>query len=438
MPISPRMLMADVNGNIIDNPALLMLASRKGKNFVPAPADLIPLPSESELFLLPGRKAAGFNPKSGRQEYCNNFAVAAFAAPAYTLDAHPAYIEESGAPILPLFAYAAVGYAKGRFWICARKVDNNPRQIFTGIPPERIKEGCDKLLAGYPQNRLLKHIIQNCVRVYSCPAARNFALGRYEAPLPSSQSCNAHCLACISKPQKDGANPVTPQCRLNFIPSSSEIAEIMLIHEGRERKEPIYSFGQGCEGDPLMNAPLLAESIRLFRKEKLHGRGNGTINCNTNASVPEAVSLLAESGLTSLRVSLNSSQPEFYEAYYRPSGYDFSNVVKAIRLGRKAGLYISLNLLFFPGLTDTREELEALIKLCTKNGVSMIQWRNLNIDPNWYLEDAEIKRLSSALSHPMGLKSFMRELKKACPWLDYGYFNPWLGSKAQLKAPEIS
>lgn len=35
----------------------------------------------------------------------------------------------------------------------------------------------------------------------------------------------------------------------------------------------------------------------------------------------------------------------------------------------------------------------------------------------------------------MGLTSFMKRLKKLCPWLRYGYFNPYLGEKAELIAP---
>ena len=73
----------------------------------------------------------------------------------------------------------------------------------------------------------------------------------------------------------------------------------MRIHEKHETKTPIYSFGQGCEGDPLMNPELLCNAVRLFRE----GGGRGTVNCNTNASRPDAVKALAEAGLTSLRVS---------------------------------------------------------------------------------------------------------------------------------------
>ena len=28
---------------------------------------------------------------------------------------------------------------------------------------------------------------------------------------------------------------------------------------------------------------------------------------------------------------------------------------------------------------------------------------------------------------PMGIKYFMKRLKKTCPWLEFGYFNPYRG-----------
>lgn len=416
-----------------------MLASRNGKFYVPRQDDLIPLPAESEIFMLPDRLATGLDLRTGKREIVKNNAVAAFASPGYTLNAHPAYYEKKGAPHLPLFAYGAVGYLNGRFWICARKVDSDPRQIFSSISDGQIRAACKLLLRSWPENRLVNHIINNCVRKYGCPAARNFALGRYEAPLPSSQSCNAHCVGCISSLQKDSPASVTPQCRIGFTPSAEELCEVMLVHESRETRHPVYSFGQGCEGDPLLNADLLADSIKLFRKENRTGRGHGTLNCNTNGSVPDAMELLASSGLTSVRISMNSAQPELYEAYYRPSGYTFTDVVKSARLARKCGLYVSLNLLYFPGLTDTENELSSLTGFCTQNGVSMIQWRNLNIDPHWY--ETYMSSLSSTNGKKipsMGLTTFMDKLRKACPWLNFGYFNPWLGDRATLLAPDIS
>ena len=201
----------------------------------------------------------------------------------------------------------------------------------------------------------------------------------------------------------------------------------MRFHMGREQEQPVYSFGQGCEGDPLMNPDLLRESVRLFRS----GGGTGTVNCNSNASSPAAVEALARAGLTSLRVSLNSARPDVYERYYRPRGYTFDDVRASIAVARRHGIFVSLNLLFFPGVTDTEAELDALARLAGENGVSMIQWRNLNIDPDWYWN------LLGDMAHgpSMSLAVFMKRLRRLCPWLRYGYFNPYVGDRADLTAP---
>lgn len=444
----PSLVVADASGSVTEVPGLRMICRRGAQWGEPRPDELMPLPRESELFLLPGRKAVGLDPQSGRLEVQDGLAVAAFAAPAHTLSAHPAYVTQPDAPLLPLFAYGAVGFAQGRFWVCARKVDEDERQRFDRIPPARIEQGGRRLLRAYPRNRLVRHIIENCVRRYACPAARNFALGRYEAPLPSSRACNARCQGCISALSADSPLTVTPQCRLAFTPSPGEIAEVMRIHAGRELKTPVYSFGQGCEGDPLLNPGLLAESVRLFRggESPAQWSGHGTVNCNTNASRPDAVVALAEAGLTSLRVSLNSAQPEAYARYYRPVDYAFADVRASIRAARERGIFVSLNLLFFPGVTDTEAELEALARLVGENGVSMIQWRNLNIDPEWYLRlmvaesDAaggvpDGGRTPAPAEPGMGLAVFMKRLRRLCPWLRYGYFNPFLGDRAKIAAP---
>ena len=429
MGIIPNMVYADKNGNIYDDPDLLMCC-RKGTQWsVPAANELIPLPEESELMFLQDRQAVGLN-NNGQLIITENYAVGAFAAPGFTLSSHPLYQTQPEAELLPLFAYGAVGYAAGRFWICAKKVDKDRRQQFKNIKISKFGKMGDQLTRKFPRNRLLQHIIHNCAFRYSCPAAKNFILGRYEAPLPTSRTCNARCLGCISSKSKDSPVVATPQCRLAFTPTVAEIVEIMQIHSQREKKLPILSFGQGCEGDPLINAELLAESIAQFRNWQKKNLNYGvTINCNTNASMPDGIALLARAGLSSIRVSLNSSLHDLYHEYYRPVNYAFGNVEEGICSARDCGLHISLNLLYFPGITDTEEELHSLGKLITRYRVNMIQWRNLNIDPDWYNKVMANHTSNFLPSGGMGLNLFMKRLKKMCAWLNYGYFNPYIGDK---------
>lgn len=422
--IRPRMLVADEQGHIYDHPDLLLLCRRGDEWSLPRPDELMPLPDESELFLLPGRHAAGLNPETGEIEVLEDLAVAAFAAPAHTLTAHPVYDTDEEAPMLPLFAYGAVGFANDRFYICARKVDDDVRQVFKGISQKKIVKTAEDLMKRYPDNRLMQHLMQNCVLRYSCPAARNLCLGRYEAPIPTSRVCNARCIGCISQQENTSKICATPQNRMSFTPTADEILEVMQYHGRNESEKPVFSFGQGCEGEPLTEAPLLEEAIRRFRTSG----GHGTINLNSNSSRPQAVAALAEAGLTSLRVSLNSARPEVYDRYYRPHGYTFADVRQSMCEARSRGVHVALNLLYFPGITDTEAEIEALIELITSTGVSLIQLRNLNIDPEYYpriLEGIEF-------GPSVGLNNFRKRIRRACPWIAYGYFNPWLGDKADL------
>ncbi len=425
--LRPHLVMADAQGNIFDHPDLLMVC-RHGRQWgLPRPDELMPLPPESELFLLPGRHAVGLDPESGETETLEDLAVAAFAAPAHTLTAHPAYATDADAPLLPLFAYGAVGFANGRFYICARKVDEDRRQEFRAVKREVLEKRVRTLIKSYPDNRLMQHIMHNCVLRYDCPAARNLALGRHEAPLPTSRVCNARCVGCISQQEEGSPIVRTPQCRLAFRPTAEEVAEIMQHHQKQERAKPIYSFGQGCEGEPLTEAAVLIEAVRIFRE----GGGKGTINLNSNASMPDAVSALADVGLTSLRVSLNSAREDVYNCYYRPQGYTMAHVRVSIAEARRKNVFVSLNLLYFPGITDTEEELEALGHLVESTGVSFIQLRNLNIDPEMYLRLLE----HIPMGPSVGFRNFKKRLRKQCPWLGFGYFNPWLGDKAEITAP---
>lgn len=411
------MLMADSEGNIFEHPDLLMLC-RQGHNFsIPRPDEIIPLPKESELFLLPGRHAIGLNPETGEAETMEESAVAAFVPLTHTLSGHPAYISSKTAPALPLFAYGAVGFANNRFYVSAKRLDNDKQQISSDIPQSVITREAKTLLTRFPQNRLMQYIINKCALTYGCPLAQNLCIGRHEVPLPVSINCNARCFGCISWQEPNSPIKATPRSRITFTPTVEEILEIMQIHNKRESRTPIYSFGQDCEGEPLTETGLLEKTISQFRAKG----GWGTININTNASRPDAIKKLAEAGLSSIRVSLNSCREEVYTRYYRPQDYNFGDVVKSIEQAKAAGVFISLNFLYFPGISDSEKEVEALIDLINHFGIELVQLRNLHIDPELYL-----KLLAGLNFGPiMGLNNFRKRILKACPQARFGYYNPY-------------
>ncbi len=389
---------------------------RKGEEFLlPGTKDITPLPSASDIFLLPDRYAVGMDPFNGKVNYLDGLPVAAFAPPGYTLTGTSAYISDAKSCALPLFAYGAVGYAQGQFWICAKQVDTDPRQQFHNISVQKIEKGVGKMLSRLPENRLVHHL-SNCALTYFCPAAKNLFLGRFEAPLPTAKNCNANCVGCISKQPEDSEFPAT-QDRIAFTPSAREISQIMFEH-CKSAAKPIYSFGQGCEGEPLLEANTIEKGIKTFRREE----SRGTININSNASLPQTISPLAEAGLTSLRVSMNSVRKDFYLPYYRPHAYGLQDVFQSIARAKEHGLFVSLNYLYFPGINDSEAEFCSLCEWIEELKIDFIQLRNLNLDPELYLQT-----VPAETSPSMGLGNFQKRLSQQFPWLGFGYFNPYLG-----------
>ncbi len=421
-PRMPALVFANELGEIQDFPELDM-AGRSGSWFFrPELTDLIPLPEGSDLFVLPRRNPIGIEKNSGEPVLLDTNpydsasgiqAVAAFMAPAHTAIFSAAYEKKSAdVPPLPLFAYTAVGWLDGQFWVCGFRSDMDIRQDSAGFNPNRIRKMTQKKLRAFPANRLIQHL-GKCSLTYSCPAAKNYFLGRYEAPLPTSPGCNAHCVGCISL-QTSGCC-LSTQDRIQFVPTPAEIAEVAVPHlESAAR--PVVSFGQGCEGEPLLQAETIAKAIRLIRRQTTRG----TINLNSNGSLPEAVACLADSGLDSIRVSMNSARKGCHTLYYRPQGFDFKNVLESILVMKKASRFVSLNYFILPGFTDNPEEFAALCDLVDLYRPDLIQLRNLNMDPDWYFETVQ----QPVREKPMGILRWLTALRQRFPDLIFGYFNP--------------
>jgi MoaA/NifB/PqqE/SkfB family radical SAM enzyme len=182
-------------------------------------------------------------------------------------------------------------------------------------------------------------------------------------------------------------------------------------------KRGIVSFGQGCEGEPLTVADTVEAAVRAFRQET----DRGTVHLNTNGSRPQDLRRVVRAGLDSVRISLNSVRRETYEAYYRPKGYRFEDVVESLRVATAGGLYTAVNLLVFPGITDHPLEVDALERLIEDTGAHMVHLRNLSIDPRLYLEHMPKDLLDSG--EAVGLRNLAVHLKRAFPKLELGYFN---------------
>ena len=410
----PFLVFSDDKGRIYSHPSLRMVAS-SGEDFIlPKKEELIPQPKGSTFFYLSGRLPVGFNPKTKSTEVLSEFkgkkvwAVSGFLIPGYLRLYNPAtVIKDKGR--LSLWAYTACGFYAGKFYLAAKKVDSRIRQSPRFYNSALIKKEVTKVVKRYPKNKLYKHLA-NCAINYNCLAAKNLFLNRWEAPLPTSQFCNARCIGCLSYQESDC---IASHQRICFKPSVGEIEEVMSNHL-KSAREPLVSFGQGCEGEPLLMADTIAKSIKRVRERT----SRGTINMNTNASLPKKIEMLCRAGIDSFRVSLNSTRKKFYDNYFRPASYKFSDVIRSIRIAKKYKKFVSVNLFVFPGFSDSDSEIDSLVRFIKDNKIDMIQWRNLNIDPAYYQQI--LGKLSTSAR---GVVYLTKRIKHKFPKLKTGYFN---------------
>jgi len=111
---------------------------------------------------------------------------------------------------------------------------------------------------------------------------------------------------------------------------------------------------------------------------------------------------------------------KIYTPYYRPNNYVFDDLVESLKVVNDFGGWTSINYFVFPGITDSVEEYEALRTFIQRSGLKMIQWRNFNIDPDWYLGQMNLPETGEAL----GIKTLMQRIREEFPELKFGYFNP--------------
>ncbi len=363
----------DAAGRITYDPRYVPLADG-GIVREPSSDELIAAPDGTLEMVLPQRRPlTTIGPIAGR----NALAVALPAG--YTRLLLPAYAQESTAPMLPLFGYTFACSVEGRLYVAAMRTDEGEDWEPRRFASARLEELIARRLAREPNNAVLRQVAL-CSRDYACFTAQNVFLERGEAALPVSPACNARCIGCISELEPDWGVP-SPQTRIARETTADDLAAVAIHHLERVR-DGIVSFGQGCEGEPLLRSIAIARTIGIIRRR----HSNGTINLNTNGSRPGELRRCIEAGLDAVRISLNSFRAPVYVAYYRPRGYGLDEVFESIRMATAHKLRVSLNLLTHPGVTDDDEEIRAMEDFLASCPVAMVQTRTLNIDPARYFE----------------------------------------------------
>ena len=402
---------ADRNGNIREADDVRALGRIGARNVVLSPEDLIPLPESADLMFMPDHMAVGQR-TDGTEERIAGTAVAAILPQGYTRTHLPAFHRSDGAAPLPLYGYTAVVSYRGELHVTAVYTDENEKWDPANYNGKELKKLVRRTMKELPNNRIVEQV-GNCSLNYHCLTAQNLFYRRWECGVPTSPVCNANCLGCISL-QSSECCP-SPQERITFSPTAEEIAEVGIYHLSIA-PDGIISFGQGCEGEPSLAADRIAEGIRKIRAVTARGQ----INMNSNAGFPAGMRKIVDAGLDSLRVSIISARDESYDAYYRAS-YPLASVKESLRYALDHGVYVSLNLLHFPGFTDRAEELAAWQEFFRALPVQMIQMRNLNIDPTLFL-----RTMPDEKGAPVGTRAFMDELHAEFPQLVIGSFSHYV------------
>jgi pyruvate-formate lyase-activating enzyme len=417
-----RLLYASADGRLRVHPSLQATA-RSGWE-VGVADRLIPMPAGATLVHLPGRIPLGRSASGeiGPLDEGGAVAVAAVLPPGYLRTWLPAYADDGQAQVLPLYGYAAVASIDGEPHVAALRTDRWSAWDPQADDRQHIDRGIRAARRPLPDSRLLRHL-ETCATDYRCLTAQNVFLRRGEGAIPVSPACNAACLGCISEQWGDVASP---QTRLAFAPTAAEIAELAAWHLSAGPAN-FVSFGQGCEGEALTRGAALVEATRRIRS----AWPAATIHINSNGSRPDVLRRLVDAGLNSIRISIFSLDDERFRAYYRPVGYGLEQVAQCAELMAAAGAQVTINLLTFPGISDARAEIDALVAFVQEHRVHQVQLRSLNVDPHWLL---------AQIPHPtrgIGMRAFVKELTTRCAGLQLGNFTrPWaVTSKAGRDFP---
>lgn len=393
-------------------------------------ADLMPLPAGATIAMMPGRLAAGIDQHATRQSLpsAQGWALSAFLPIGFTRTRIPGYdlappdAVPANAETLPFFGYTALAGYQGELYVAAVQTDDPTRWLPEAYDLHHLERRVRERVRNDPDNRVLAHHA-HCALDYRCPTASNIFLDRWEGAVAVSGGCNARCIGCISKQEEEGL--VSPQDRLTFVPTVAEIVRVGVAHL-THAPDAMLSFGQGCEGEPLLQAKVIAQAIAGIRAQTTMG----TININSNASNPRALKLLIDAGLDSLRASTISARPSTYNAYYRPIGYGVEQIKRCLIMAREAGLYTSINLLLYPGLVDAADEAAAWVDFLRATGTHLVQLRNLNIDPELLLPKLPPHEPA------IGVRAFIDLLRRELPELRIGNFSvPLRKNAAGVREP---
>lgn len=362
-----RAVHADRSGRILvaDHPALAF----DGVKTVPFP-EAIPLPADTPIVAVEREALASERSGRPRRLGAGRLAAAALLSPGHLRTLLPAYVDEPGKADLPPRQYAAVAADESGTLVTAAIAIDTPSGIAASKADvaAKVAEG----LRRHPGDRLVRQLAR-CAREYGCRPAAACFFGQTECALPIAAPSNERPPAAIA-PKRDGEAEPTEAAA--FHPTAEEIARVAIAHFAAGGHTA--SFGQACEGEPLLAAREVEDAIAQIRL----GTRDGVVHLNTNGSQPAGLRRLRSAGLDSIAVRMISARAATYEALHGPDGYSFPDVRATLRVAVELRIAVTIHVLVLPGIFDRSDEIADLIALLAElpAGTTLLL-RDLHADP---------------------------------------------------------
>ena len=315
----------------------------------------LPLPPDAQLVPLADRAAIGID-RRGQPRPLGpaRWALAAVLGPGYLRTHVPACDAATDvAPLEPL-PYAAVAADQAGEIVVGAVAIGAPVQgsASSRISGDELATRITERLRNEPSNRLLRQLVR-CAREYECQAARNAFLGRGECALPLGAPSNDHPGPSVALRRRDERAPIEPTAMPATAAEAAAVANAHFRAGGTS-----VSFGQACEGDPLLLVRTIADAAALITRP-----GGTEIVLRTNGSSAAALARAADAGIDRVVVALTSAHGPTYERVHGPIGHRWTDVRASLRDAAGRKLALTIELLTLPGLTDREAEARELVAL---------------------------------------------------------------------------
>ena len=154
-----------------------------------------------------------------------------------------------------------------------------------------------------PRNRTLAQL-SVCAREYGCFTAQNVFLERGEAAIPVAPKLQRGLRRLHLRARRRTRDPLAADAHRVRAGRRGARAHRRAPSRARRRRHRLVRSGLRGR-TAVARRPRSRAAIERIRAE----RANGTINLNTNGSLPKSLQRLIDAGLQAVRISLNSFRP---------------------------------------------------------------------------------------------------------------------------------